>query len=151
MTWRGITAMRPGNGAGNGCFPRADAGGICAARRACSRAGCGDLQTSDLPHLPPFVCHASTGAGRRHSYDSGTARPQRCENHHDLYPCTEPWTIWGTKPRRPALPLCGLVMSSVGRTRLATRTTRPLDVPFDRQEPARLVCLYHVVRPLGWC
>ena len=103
MTWRGITAMRPGNGAGNGCFPRADAGGICAARRACSRAVCGDQQTSDLPHLPPFVCHTSSGAWRRHSYDSGTARPQRCENHHDLHPCTEPWTIWGTKPRRPAL------------------------------------------------
>jgi hypothetical protein len=47
--------MRPGNGAGNGCFPRADAGVICAARRACSRAGCGDQQTGDLPHLSPFV------------------------------------------------------------------------------------------------
>jgi len=28
-----------------GCFPRAVAGGICATRGACSRAGCGDQQT----------------------------------------------------------------------------------------------------------
>ena len=47
--------MRPRNGAGKGCFPRADAGGICAARRTFSRAGCGAQQTSDLPYLPLFV------------------------------------------------------------------------------------------------
>ena len=28
MPWRGNTEMRQGNGAGNGCFPRAAAGGI---------------------------------------------------------------------------------------------------------------------------
>jgi integron integrase len=47
----------------------------CAARHACSRAGSGDQQTGDLPHLPPFVRHAPSGTGSRHPYDSGTTRP----------------------------------------------------------------------------
>ena len=67
--------------------------------RAFSRAGCGDQQTGDLPHLPPFIRHAPTGTGRRHPHDSGTTRPQRCENHHGLYPCAEQRSIWGTQPR----------------------------------------------------
>jgi len=41
--------MPTGYGAGYGCFPRADAGGIWAAYRACSRAGEAERTTEFLP------------------------------------------------------------------------------------------------------
>ena len=36
----------------------------------------------------------------RHPHHTGTSRSQRCEHHHDLYPCSEPRGWWRGKSAR---------------------------------------------------
>ena len=61
MPWRGNTGIPPGNGAGNGCFPRADAGGI---RAGTSKEGTISIRAScNAPCVQP--CRLRGSANRR--------------------------------------------------------------------------------------
>ena len=44
-------------------------------------------QAGDAAHPAAFLCHASINGRLRHPHRAGTARPQGCFHHHDLYPC----------------------------------------------------------------
>ena len=46
-------------------------------------------QKRQLPHFPPFLCNSPARIKLRHPHHTGTSRSQRCEHHHDLYPCSE--------------------------------------------------------------
>ena len=50
-------------------------------------------KNAQLPHFPPFFCNSPDRIRLRHPHHTGTSRAQRCEHHHDLYPCSEP-RIW---------------------------------------------------------
>ena len=68
-----------------------------------------------LPHLPPFVRDTPAGTGPGHPHHPGATRPHGCEHHHDLHPCAQPWSAWGTKPSR----------HSVTRRTVGSRTREP--------------------------
>ena len=50
--------------------------------------------------LSPFLCNSPARIRLRHPHHTGTSRPQRCEHHHDLYPCSEPRGWWRGKSAR---------------------------------------------------
>jgi hypothetical protein len=68
-----------------------------AADRASTREAC------NLPHLPPFVRDASSGARPRHSYRAGAPGPPRCVNDDDLHVRPPPRRPRRTKPARPGM------------------------------------------------
>ena len=43
-------------------------------------------QAGDAPHVPPFLCHASSGQGRRHQGGAGAARPREPVHDPGLHP-----------------------------------------------------------------
>ena len=47
-------------------------------------------QKRQMPHFPPFLCKSPARIRLQHTHHTGTSRSQRCEHHHDLYPCSEP-------------------------------------------------------------
>ena len=47
-------------------------------------------QKRHLPHFPPFLCNSLARIRLQHTHHTGTSRSQRCEHHHDLYPCSKP-------------------------------------------------------------
>ena len=38
----------------------------------------------------PFLCNSPARIRLQHPHHTGTSRSQRCEHHHDLYPCSKP-------------------------------------------------------------
>lgn len=40
--------------------------------------------------LSPFLCNSPARIRLQHTHHTGTSRSQRCEYHHDLYPCSKP-------------------------------------------------------------
>lgn len=51
--------------------------------------------SSSRPHHIPCDTSAREWAG--YSHGPGTARPFRCENHDDLYPCAQSWRTVGAE------------------------------------------------------
>ncbi|SBO44701.1 protein of unknown function [Cyanobium sp. NIES-981] len=74
------------------------------------RHGSWRVQGGQLPHLPPFVRHPPAGARAGHPDNPGTARPQGCEHHDDLYPHAQPRATGCPQPRRQSVAnrTCGL-------------------------------------------
>ena len=64
-----------------------------AARRKNRHSRSRNQQKRQLPHFQPFLCNSPARIRLRHPHHKGTSRSQRCEHHHDLYPCSEP-RIW---------------------------------------------------------
>ena len=50
-------------------------------------------KNAQLPQFPPFFCNTPARIRLQHTHHTGTSRSQRCEHHHDLYPCSKP-RIW---------------------------------------------------------
>jgi integron integrase len=58
----------------------------------------GYRETGYLPHAAPLVCHASAGRWLRLTYDPGTAGPQGCCDHANLYARTQSRWAWCAEP-----------------------------------------------------
>jgi hypothetical protein len=56
------------------------------ARLPCRGRDRGDYEAGDAAHLAPQLCHASAGAGHRHSRHPGSARPCQARDHRALCP-----------------------------------------------------------------
>ena len=77
---------------------RIDRSGRTLARRRIPYAACSknrhsrsrNQQKRQLPHFPPFLCNSPARIRLQHTHHTGTSRSQRCEHHHDLYPCSKP-------------------------------------------------------------
>ena len=61
-----------------------------AARRKKRHSRSRNQQKRQLPHFQPFLCNSPARIRLQHTHHTGTSRSQRCEHHHDLYPCSEP-------------------------------------------------------------
>ena len=61
-----------------------------AARRKKRHSRSRNQQKRQLPHFQPFLCNSPARIRLQHTHHKGTSRSQRCEHHHDLYPCSEP-------------------------------------------------------------
>ena len=76
---------------------RIDRSGRTLARRRIPYAACRknrhsrsrNQQKRHLPHFPPFLCNSPARIRLQHTHHTGTSRSQRCEHHHDLYPCSK--------------------------------------------------------------
>ena len=71
-----------------------------AARRKKRHSWSRNQQKRQLPHFPPFLFNSPDRIKLRHPHHTGTSRSQRCEHHHDLYPCSEPRGWWRGKSAR---------------------------------------------------
>ena len=50
----------------------------------------GNMELKWQWHFPPFLCNSPARIRLQHPRHTGTSRSQRCEHHHDLYPCSKP-------------------------------------------------------------
>ena len=71
-----------------------------AARRKNRYSRSRNQQKRQLPHFQPFLCNSPARIRLQHTHHTGTSRSQRCEHHHDLYPCSKPRGWWRGKSAR---------------------------------------------------
>ena len=73
------------------------------ARRTQRRPGGFDSQACNSTHVPPLVCHASSGVRFRHPDGPRVVGPQGCFRHDDLHPCLKQTRDCSTQSRRHPL------------------------------------------------
>src|SRR5699024_4643006 len=91
----------------------------------------GNPQACHSAYLAPFLCDAPAAEWLRHSYRSGTARPQGCEYDDDLHACAQPG-----RARRQESAGC------VAPNKKPRRERRGFRIRFE-SEPTRV---YHLAR-----
>ena len=111
--------------------PRSERG--AEGREACRDRNRGD-QGSQLPHLPPLVCHPPAGAGPGHPNHPRAPRPQGRDCHHDLYPHSQSRPPRGPQPCGRSVTVC-TIGSRTRELRLAC-TTAPKDPMQGRENRA---------------
>ena len=88
-TGNGSTFFQPANGAS--IRARASSGATTSTIQPCARPctrppGRQGSPKGQLPHLSSQLCDPSPDVRLRHPHHPGAARPQGCEDDHDLYP-----------------------------------------------------------------
>jgi integrase len=71
--------------------------------RSDGNPACRADQARHAAYLPPFLCDSSAGKRPGHPHRAGVARPCRCEDHADLYPCAQSRWIGCAEPARPGM------------------------------------------------